>query len=356
MNDTPSLNHNSPEIKSNVALIFYFFEIIWERRRRIIPIVLTIAIIVAVISLLMTKTFTSQAVIIPPTDMVSDLQQRLGGIQALASATSILGGLQSPTQLYPDILQSETVLKEVIYHKYHTEKYPQPVNLIEYFQYFDEDSVYNYEQCLNKLQGRIMTIDLDRKTFILTLSIETPEKQLSADVANFLCAQLDHFEKTLRKTTASEQRIFLEQRLVEVKQDLRNSEDSLKNFNEKNRQTAQSPDLLLQQSRLSQNVDINTALYLELRKQFEYIRLSEIENTDIVQVMDTARAAARKTSPRRTMMVLFWTFLTFLGCSFWYIRKDYYAKLPDQPEIFINIVRLSRKILGDLRIIRKIKV
>ena len=42
--------------------------------------------------------------------------------------------LELPWKLYPTIIKSEAVLKNILYKKYQTREFSQPVNLIEYWE------------------------------------------------------------------------------------------------------------------------------------------------------------------------------------------------------------------------------
>jgi len=102
---------------------------------------------------------------------------------------------------------------------------------------------------------------------ILTVMVEMPESMLSADVANALVASLDKYVRTQRKSfaTVNKENILLS-RVMQIKDTLTLCEDALKIFREKNRQVAQSPELLLEQNRLVRNVEIQQTIYIELNK------------------------------------------------------------------------------------------
>ena len=108
-------------------------------------------------------------------------------------------------------------------------------------------------------KGRITT-GYELKTKILTVMVEMPESKLAADVANAVVASLDKYVRTQRKSFATEQRKYLVSRVQQIKDTLTYCEDALKNFREKNRQVAQSPELLLEQNRLMRNVEIQQTI------------------------------------------------------------------------------------------------
>ena len=109
-----------------------------------------------------------------------------------------------------------------------------------------------------------------------------------------------------------------------MKQDLTKAENRLKEFREKNRQVL-SPQLLLEQERLIRDVQINATIYTELRKQFELVKIEEVKNIPIINIMDTARAPAKKDKPKRAIIVLSVFFLSFFSSVGYTIVKHQYG-------------------------------
>ncbi len=109
------------------------------------------------------------------------------------------------------------------------------------------------------MKSKIET-DIERLTKILTITINMPESQLSADVANAVVESLDDFIQNKRKTFATKQKEYIEKRINQVKDSLTVDENILKNFRDKNRIVDLSPNLLLEQSRLERTVQIEQAV------------------------------------------------------------------------------------------------
>lgn len=313
-------------------------EIVWPHRKRIAVITVAVTVGAAIFAFLaMHPTYVAETTILPDVDIMN-MAGKMGGLQQLASLAGVGGAIVSPSQLYPDILVSERILKEVIYHKYKTESFPYEVNLIQFYKYDDEDSVFNYEQCLKDLRKDIITIEVDRKSTVITLTVTTREKQLSADIANQITAKLDDYQRNFRRTNASEQRKFLEQRLTEVKEELTKSEEKLKDFREKNRRVEQSPQLMLEQGRLERDVELNSTLFIQLTSQFDLAKLDEIKNTPVVQVLDVGRAPSeRSRQGKRRVMVLGAAFLTLLCSSGWYVLINRLNQLRSQNQEFAHL-------------------
>jgi len=130
------------------------------------------------------------------------------------------------------------------------------------------------------------------------------EPQLAADVANQITAELDDYTRTKRRTNATLQREFIEQRMKEVEEQLGRSEIALKEFRERNRRIMDSPQLMLEQERLARDVQINSTVFIELKKQLEIAKIEEIKNIPIINVLDVARPPVKKSYPKRAPVTL----------------------------------------------------
>ena len=117
-----------------------------------------------------------------------------------------------------------------------------------------------------------------------------------------------------------------------MKQDLTKAENTLKEFRERNRQVL-SPQLLLEQERLIRDVQINATIYTELRKQFELVKIEEVKNIPVINVMDSARAPARKDKPKRATIVVTVFIISFI-CSIGYFYIFY--KFGNEISMIVN--------------------
>lgn len=295
--------------------------VIWKRRKFIAYFVGAVTLLSVIVSLLLPPYYRSTATILPETQ--TNKLSSLGGLSDLAALAGVnVGGEGSLIKLYPTIIKSESVLKDVIYARYRTLEYPDSVNLIQYWDIKEKKPGGAYEDALKVLRDEL-DVSMDVKTNIITMFIETKEPRLSADILNSIVEQLDRFVLTKRTTTASEQRKFIEGRLAEVKGDLTRSEDALKDFRERNTQV-RSPQLLLEQGRLERDLQINNTLFIELKKQYEIAKIEEVKNMPVISVLDLARPAVYKDRPKRSVIVIATFFLTFLLALTYVVGEKYY--------------------------------
>ncbi len=260
-----------------------------------------IAVITLIILLFIIKPYYSSSVSILPDVGRKSTFTRLNEFASLAGININEG---AGTEIYQNLVSAESVLRQVIYHKYNTKEFKEPVDLIKYFDVSDYAS-YPKEQrerkrflaAMENLSKRIKT-RLDRRTKILTVSVSMPESKLSADVVNELIHSLDNYLKTKTRTYASEQSRYIQKRIIQVRDSLNQAENELKNFREKNRQISQSPTLMLKQNEFLRNIEILQSVYVELRKQLELSKIEEIKDTPVLNVKEYAKDPVKKAGPK----------------------------------------------------------
>jgi tyrosine-protein kinase Etk/Wzc len=295
----------------------------WQHRKVVLGVALGLAVVTGILNFaVFDLTYKATASLLPETE-----KGKLGAMSQF-SGLAQLAGVSVPgseiSRLYPIILSSETVLKPVIEAKYKSMRYPDSVDLIQYFELKKPRREENVDQALRDLKD-MMSTSYETKTSTVVVSLEMSESQLAADVLNETIRQLDLFMRLRRINTAAEQRKWINSRLEEVERELRSAEDALKVFRERNRRVADSPELLLSQERMLREIKVKSTIYEELKKQFELAKIEEIKNTSIVNVLDPARAPVRKERPKRATNTAIAFLLGLFGMSAWYTLKPMYA-------------------------------
>lgn len=305
-----------------------YLRILWENKYGIIIINFIIGLLVVIYLLfLITPIYTSTILIIPDYGGKSAMYGQLSNFASLAG---IKMGETKSSAIYNNLLKSESIIEYVITQKYATQKFKDSVNLIQYYEIEPEESEFSEEQqrlifltLYNKFNENIIQTQVQPETDILTLSVSMPESKLSAAVANNLIKALDYYVRNKRKSFASEQRFYLEKRTKEVRDSLTAAEERLKNFRDQNR-IVKSPQLLLEQGRLTRALDILQTTYIELMKELELIKLDEVKDTPIINIREKAKEPVIKTGPRRLLILITIMFFTFLfTCSYYFLKPVY---------------------------------
>ena len=314
------------KFKDFVGKIKPYKERLWAVRKKFIIVNLIILILAVAYLLFLAKPYYESTVtILPEYGSKSSMLSQLSG---LASIAGVNVGEAAPTEIYQNIITSESVIAPVIYAEYKTEEFPDSVNLVQYFEVesSDKDPAIqkreNFLKLYKKLTESKISANVDRMTKILTVTVTMPEAQLSADVANNLVKSLDRYIRTQRKSNATEQSYYLEKRTQQIKDSLNIAENMLKNFREDNRITSQSPNLLLEQSRLMRNVEILQTVYVELTKQLEIAKIDEIKDAPVLNVKEFAKSPVKKAGPIRSIRLIIIMFFSVLITGAYFLYKN----------------------------------
>jgi uncharacterized protein involved in exopolysaccharide biosynthesis len=300
-----------------------FFAPVWAERKRVLIISFAVGLVTLGINFLLPKYYKANAVILPETD-----KNKLTSMSSLAGLASLAGVNVTGSdisRLYPVILTSESVLTAVIEKKYSTERFKDSVSLIQYMELDEGSPEKNLDEALLKLRD-LMMVSFDVKTSVTTASVEMREPKLAAEVLNATLHEMDLFLREKKSTSATEQRKWIESRLVQVNIELRAAEEALKNFREKNRRIADSPELLLQQDRLAREVTVKGSIDLELRKQAEIAKIEEIKQVTTINVLDEGREPVKKERPHRATNAAIGFLLALAGTSGYFGVRSIYGE------------------------------
>ena len=105
------------------------------------------------------------------------------------------------------------------------------------------------------------------------------------------------------RDSATRNKNFIYEQLLESKDDLEESEDELTSFREKNPLT-RIPSLEEYRGRLERNIQSNLQVYITLRQQYEIAKIDEAKERLLINILDTAEPAVKKAKPKRTLIVM----------------------------------------------------
>lgn len=169
------------------------------------------------IFILIEEQFDSKALIIPSEDSgMTGIAGMLGDLSGLPMG---LGSSNPDISLFTNIIYSRTMLEEII----------KKFDLITVYGLNTSQKEY-MEHALETLSGSITAEENDFMAYEIAVRSSNP--QLSADITNYIIMRLNEklIELNVRKSTENKE--FLAKRLVEVKSNMKQSEDSLRHFQE----------------------------------------------------------------------------------------------------------------------------
>jgi len=199
--------------------LLYNLHVLWSSRTLLMRVTSIAFIVSVVVVFIIPKMYTSQARIMPPERsgsnpaMLAALAQRATNNEILGGlAMSLLGGHNNGA-LFVDLLQSSSVSGR----------------LIDRFQLL---SVYHkrYRVDAAKVLARRTRISQDKKSGVLTITVEDTDPVRAHDLAQAYLDELNVVVNRTSHSTAHEERVFIAKRLVKVKEKLSRAQEALSEF------------------------------------------------------------------------------------------------------------------------------
>ena len=267
-----------------------FLYIIKKRIKLIIAItLLSISFAIAYVFFIAHPVYVTTAKLLPTGE-----DNSLSNIQGLASQFGLglpfqSGSSLSFSDIYPEIVKSRQLTGIVLEKKFNTRKFGQNQSLksivSRQFRLDKYDVDERFKRASEILQDNIK-VSKARLTSIITLEVGAIEPDFAVDLANAIINESDKLQRQFKTHQVSDKRSFIEDRIKDVKKDLESAQEDLKEFREKNRQVQYSPALLLEEERLTTEMDVKKEIFSTLKQQFELAKIEEVEEGATVQILD----------------------------------------------------------------------
>lgn len=380
--------------------LFDILIVLAKHKKLVLGLPVTVAILVASISLFLPNTYIGTAKLLPPQQQ-SSASALLGQLGALGILAGSSVGLKNPADLYVGMLQSRTVADK----------------LIERFklqELYERDTLVETRKTLEGLS------DIKAgKDGIVTVSVEDKDPKRAAALANAYVEELDKLAESLAVTEAGQRRLFFERQLKATKEDLARAEADLRKTQELSGliqpeeqakaiigaiatlqarivaqegelasrsqfSTPQNPEYLRAQKQLAslrkelvdmqrkhhvrseggifvptgnipeagldyirklRDVKYHETLFEVLAKQLELAKIDEAKDSAVMQVIDRAVEPDRKSKPKRALITLVSASIAFLVgilLAFVLEARERASKDPGQAERFAELRRHLR--------------
>jgi len=189
-----------------------YIKFLFKQKKWIMGVTGLIAVLSVIVSLLLPNWYLTTAVILPPGGGEST------GLGALISDLPIanLGLFSSDEEanVYLAILKSRSMATEVV----------------NKFELVGKYGVDNTERAIRVLENNVSFEISDEGT--ISVSVMDKDREIVADMANFYVEELDRINKRLTSEKARNNRIFIDSRVNQTKEELKTAEDNMKKFQE----------------------------------------------------------------------------------------------------------------------------
>ncbi|PIT74709.1 GNVR domain-containing protein [Limnohabitans sp. JirII-31] len=179
-----------------------------------VPAITTTLALVA--SLLMTHIFTAKTVMMPPQQQQSGAASALASLGGLAGLAGAAAGIKSPDEMYVAFMQSEGLQNAVI----------KRLNLQERYE------AKTLTDTRTELKEKVK-ISPDKKSGLITIEADDKDPAFAAQLANIHVEELRNLLGRLAVTDAQQRRVFYEQQIKKVQEELAAAEQSFRQAKEK---------------------------------------------------------------------------------------------------------------------------
>jgi uncharacterized protein involved in exopolysaccharide biosynthesis len=241
------------------------------------------------VQFIQTPMFKSTSIILLPSAQTSNL----GGLAGLATqfGVNISSGEGSQTDLsspmlIPELLRSRTFAETLLDKTFYIEKFNKKLSLLSILNEGEEVSEQEKRSFITTILPDINDmIQFSSSGTFSYVSIIATEPQFAKEFADVVIEKLGILNSYFKSRSLNEKTNFIDGRINLVDKELKNSEKKYKLFLEQNRQVI-SPALQLEEERLLRDVDIQKAIYLTLKQQFELAQIEKIERSSIIKILD----------------------------------------------------------------------
>ncbi|NIR48954.1 hypothetical protein GWO43_11010 [candidate division KSB1 bacterium] len=315
MDDSRKNIENSEE---EIDLLDYL-NVIIKRRRMIVRNAFVAAILMALISLVLPKTYTATTTLLPPDEgEQSALRSLLSNPPA--SFLSLPGVPASSSDIFVEILKSRSVAKQVLNRKYEYDG-----NEAKLIEIWDIDK---QGEAIEELHSKSRIYANEQG--IVEISVELSEPKLAAQVANAFAEELDRVNKEKSISKAKNSRIYIEEQLRKTERHLKEASAKLAKFQSKYKA-----------------VDLEEQTKVTIEKAGEIkgtILAKEVELEVMLQTMKPDNPVVVRRQKELEELKEQFEHLQFGNAVPFEEQKDYFIPFADVPEVGQKLAELIRDV------------
>ncbi|KAA9349459.1 Wzz/FepE/Etk N-terminal domain-containing protein [Larkinella humicola] len=307
-------------------------KLLWKRRVRLLLITAFFSITGIIVSFLQRPEYISEARIMPEISQGSgDLIKRLATVAGFAGLELGETGSVDAVRpdLYPKVLQSTPFVLALMNKRVPTQDGGQTsvaAMLSETDSWFEKKwfsfdkkadnfranvsphtirLTQDQQDLLEDIQQRV-SAQMDTRSGVITVSAQMPDPVAVAAVTQITLDYLTRYVSNYRTEKVRRDLEFYTNRVKEAKRRFERAQYSMFHYTDQHKymvvQTA-----TMEKQRIEAELTIAQAVYTELAKQFEQAKIKVQEQTPVFKVLEPATIPLKRSSPRRTNLVLLFT-------------------------------------------------
>ena len=363
--------NNGPQFEDEEGIdIMALIKQLWDGRKTIIIWTCAFIVLGFVAALTMKRTYSVSTVMVPQVggSRSSSSLSSLASLAGIDLSSGSSGAELSPL-LYPQIVNSVTFRKELMYTPVHYAKVDTAVSMFTYATEIAKptvmESVKKYtiglpgvilkairgekpdvvlpgadaddsakplvltkdEVKVMKAVSESVSLAVDKKEGYITLNVVGSEPIQAAELA-MKAQQLLQEEITRFRVEKSQSELdYIQARYDEIKAEAETYQEQLARITDKTQNVTTTKDRI-EHDRIQSKYSTANSIYSELAKQLEQAKLQVKRDTPVLTVIQPV-TVPDKPSNSRSKTLIVWTFLGFvLGCG-WVLAKGYWPKVKE---------------------------
>lgn len=301
----------------------------------------------AIYSLTQPNEYSSNAKLLPEIDSKSGGAGGMGGLKSLAGLAGVdIGGGTAGSEairpdLYPNIVQSAPLLKEVLKAKIYSTKHKNWQTVLEFLSEKqdtapidiggdpnDDDIVVDFkldkvptsalsndliklnkkeQAAIKKLRSSVV-LEIDKKSGVISLTTKLTNAVAAANITSLIQHYLTKYVTDYRTQKARQELAFLEKRQNEARGRYDQALFTLSAYRDQNM------NLFLnvakdREKKLQYEADIAYNLYQTISGQYEEAKIKLHRETPVFKVLEPAQVAIQKDGPKRSLITIGFMFV-----------------------------------------------
>ena len=307
----------------------------WSGRKQIIMMSFVFVLIGVAVAVLSPIVYSSNTTFIN-SQTESSPNAGLSGVASLVGIN--LGGMSSgseiPATMYPQIAEGVQFKRDLL-NSYIDEKGQIKLEsfLADYYaieKSVTENSnrlfVSEYEDELFNVIDDVISISVNQKDGFVTISAVMPDSEYAANTCINAREILQETVINNKIKSAKQKLEYSEQQLASKRIEFEEIQNKLAYFNDSNLNLVTSS-VINEREKLEAEFQIINAVMIELSKQVEQRKLQVSEDTPVFSIVKEASIPVKRSSPKRTQMVLIFGFIGLIASILYTLVKSPIAQV-----------------------------
>lgn len=336
------------------------------RRRRMLLVVPGVAVALAFLATLLQDTrYQARTKLLLQSSGVA-ARSDIASLAAQFGVIPMQSGGGEGMPFYRELVRTRDVLRTIVLSEYEVavdsgREHPDTLvgNLVELYRVEGKDEEARIRGAMGILAGSVVMRD-DPRSGLIFLETRADWPDLAVQLNRRFLEQIDEYNRNRRKSRASAERRFVEERLNQARAELIAAERELEAFLEQNRRGHEdSPQLLMTRMRLEREVEQRQQVYVAMFQAHEQARIAEVREIPVFTIVEPPDGSEEALRSDPVMVVIVALFMGLFLAIALVLVVEFVARQralsPEEYAEFRSLWSTTRGELGLDRLARRLR-